>query len=299
MPSISILVTGGAGFIGSHLVERLLQLNHRVFVIDDLSHGQKENLPPQTDFFQIDIADQKKLATLIKKIQPQIVFHLVALVQVVGQSQKDIFRVNLEATKFLLSNLSQASKIIFTSSVAVYGNCQDLPIKETSDLKPISAYGQSKLEAEKIIQAAKNPLTILRLANVYGPRQDDSAEGGVVAIFMRQAINQAPLTIFGDGQQTRDFIFVDDVVDSFILAMDNQPPAPINISSNQSITINHLAKTIIKITQSTSTLSHLPHRPGDIIHSQVDNTQAKTSLAWQPQTPLKRGLGKYYASLKT
>jgi UDP-glucose 4-epimerase len=297
---MKILVTGGAGFIGSHLVDQLVNQNHSVLILDHLmNRAHKKNINPQAQFIKGDILEKALLEKIFSEHQPQIVFHLAALVQSVGLDPKDLDLVNVQGAKNLLdvAAVSSVKKFIFASSVAVYGDADNLPVTENHPLNPVSAYGHSKKQAEDLIGRSKTASVILRFANVYGPRQDSLNEGGVVAVFMRQAKQNQPLVIFGDGQQTRDFIFVADVVNALIKAINLKQSTTINIASNKPTSINHLAEMVIKVAASSSPVKHRPPRSEDILHSWVDNHRAKTVLSWQPRTSLIQGLKIYYDNL--
>ncbi len=292
-----ILVTGGAGFIGSNLVDQLLIKGHQVAVIDDLSGGKKSNLNPKAQFINLDIANKPKLSLGVDKFKPDLVFHLAAKVQVTSNNNDLLNQVNVMGTQNLISCLS-GKPIIFASSVAVYGNSLSQPIKESNALEPFSVYGQSKLAGEKFIKASGLPYTIFRFANVYGPRQTHTAEGGAVAIFFNQALDNQPITIFGDGNQTRDFIYVDDIVSGLIKTIDKAQNQTFNLSNRKAATVNDLAKFIIKLTNSKSKLIYQPTREGEILHSLIDNSKAIDQLSFKPEFSLPQGLKHYYDFLK-
>jgi len=297
-----ILITGGAGFIGSHLAEKLIAANYSVSVIDNLSTGSKTNLHAKAKFYQKDIQDPL-LIDLFTKIQPEIVFHLAAASRV-SSSNQDVLNSNIIGTYNVL-NCSKAVKVkqvIFTSSVAVYGESKKFPIKENFPTKPISAYGLSKLTAELYCQFFQPYFTstILRLANIYGPRQDSSAEGGVVAIFIKNLLQNKKSIIYGDGQQTRDFVYVKDVVKAMLLALKNNKSNIYHINSNQEISVLDLLKQTAELLNKKLNFNFQPARQGDIKKSLLDNSLIKQQLNWQPQTSLKQGLAqtiKYFQSL--
>lgn len=302
MKSKKILITGGAGFIGTHLIKALVNQKFSTAVIDDLSTGHKNRLPKSVEFFKADIANPQIL-TIFKKIKPEIVFHLAANSRITS-SQTDNINSNLIGT-FNVLNCSQAVKIkqlIFTSSSATYGESKTFPIKETHPTKPISTYGISKLTGELYCQLFKPYFssTIFRLANVYGPYQDSSAEGGVVAIFINKLLkNQLP-TIFGTGQQVRDFIYVKDVVSALLKSLQHPQPAVLNLSTNHPTSINQLLTLITKLLNQPSQFKKAKARLGDISKSLLDISKTKKHLHWQPQTSLEIGLKhtiEYFQSL--
>src|SRR3990167_8831618 len=249
-----ILVTGGAGFIGSHLVDRLIEEGYMVMVLDNLSKGRIDNINAKADFGKTDVTS-KKFPELIKKLKPDAVFHLAAQSDI-GQSlkdpQKDI-AVNFLATQTLLeqAKVLKLKKIIFASSAAVYAKSKKLPIKEEDIKEPISLYGVSKLLSEYLLRNYHKihglSYVSLRFANVYGPRQDMSAEGGVVAIFIDKILKNDQATIFGDGTQTRDFIYVSDVVKACLLSLRNDVLGEFNIGTAKETFILSLYKKLIEL----------------------------------------------------
>jgi len=251
---MKIVVTGGAGFIGSYLVDALIVNQHEVHVVDNLATGDINFVNKNAEFHYMDIRDSK-LISLIKEIEPQIVFHFAAQVSVTKSMCDPIndSDVNIMGTINLLNACSETGvdRLIFSSSAAVYGLPQFLPVDETHPLNPISPYGVSKLAAEKYIQAyakARNiNYVILRFSNVYGLRQKDSNEGGVVSIFYNRVKAQKSVNIFGDGKQTRDFIYVKDVVNANLSAISCAPNQILNISTGKQTSINTLALTIAKL----------------------------------------------------
>ena len=287
-----ILITGGAGFIGHHLVARLLDLKHQVFVIDNLSQGSKSQLINKTRFYQFDVQNPK-LKNLITKIKPDIVYHLAADSRVTSSRQKTLTN-NVIATYNLLNCLKNINlkHFIFVSSAAVYGQASSFPIPETAALQPISDYGLSKLTGELYCRQFNPffPSTVFRFANVYGPGQDSSSEGGVVAIFINQLLKNTPPTIFGTGKQVRDFIFVKDVVTAMIKLLSAPQTGIFNISSNQSTSINQLLSVIANHLSLKPTFHRRKQRPTDIQKSLLDNTKANSAFNWRPDHDLSSGL---------
>jgi len=292
-----ILVTGGAGFIGSRLVDALIERGHRVVVIDNLSTGKKENINKKAKFYKIDICSPK-IEEILKKEKPEIVFHLAALPRVPLSVKDPVLtsRVNVLGTIniFKASADSKVKRVIFASSSSVYGDQKKLPLKEDMHLNPISPYGLQKYVCEQFAKLFSNlykiPIVSLRYFNVYGPRIDfDSEYSLVIGKFLKLKAEGKPLTIYGDGDQTRGFCYVDDVVEANILAMESKKikgGEVINIGSEKSYSINYLAKLI------GGKVKYLPPRPGDVLHTKADVTLAKKLLNWSPKVSLEEGLEK-------
>ncbi|MDZ4229280.1 MAG: NAD-dependent epimerase/dehydratase family protein [Patescibacteria group bacterium] len=283
MAGLDILVTGGNGFIGSHLVKRLKSLGHKVSVVDTVARNGA---------YKIDIC-RPELTKLMLKLKPQVVYHLAADNRVTS-SARDTLQSNVIGTFNVLeaSRLAGVKQFIFTSSAAVYGESKQLPIKETWPTKPISAYGLSKLTDELYCRLFEEhfPSTIFRFANVYGPGQNSSSEGGVVAIFIRRILDNQPVVVYGSGRQTRDFVYVSDVVDALAAALKLKEPATLNIGSNQPTSVIHLIKLIEKLTGRSAKIKYRPKRPVEIEKSLFSFNQARVKLKWRPRTSLKEGL---------
>jgi UDP-glucose 4-epimerase len=294
---MQILLTGGAGFIGSHLVDTLLDFGNKVYVIDDLSSGKLENLNRSATIYKMDICDQH-LGELLRDIQPEIVFHLAAQVSVSGSVHNpyEDTRVNVLGTVNLLEACVKADvkRIIFSSSAAVYGMPQYLPINEAHSLNTISPYGASKAAAEEYLRLYQRMYginyVILRYANVYGPRQDAEGEGGVVSIFANRLASKDALTIFGSGEQTRDFIYVKDVVRANLAAATCSPNLTINVSTGEATSINQLAQMMISTANTPVEVIYQPERQGDIQHSVLSPQLAWEVMGWKPNYKLEDGL---------
>lgn len=300
---MKLLVTGGAGFIGSHLVEELISRNHEVHVLDNLDTGHVEFLPPQAFLHVHDICSDEAKQIIISE-KPEIVFHLAAQADV-GRSiltpQYDA-DVNIKGTLNILEACHEAKvkKIIFASTSAVYGELQKELLSEMDQTIPISYYGLSKLTAESYIQLFSKthhlPFTILRYGNVYGPRQTAKGEGGVIAVFLEKMKGGFPLNIHGDGEQTRDFIYVKDIVQANIAAMDKGENEVIQVSTAKRTSINQIIELFAQI-YSTEILTHYTQpRKGDIKHSCLDNQKARKVLHWQPSIDVFQGLLQTYQS---
>jgi len=293
-----ILVTGGAGFIGSHFVDRLIEDGHQVVVLDNLSTGVKENLDSKAKFYQIDICDPK-ISDIFEKEKPQIVFHFAAQINVrksVDDPMEDA-RVNVLGGINILENCKKfkVEKVIFTSTGgAIYGEADVVPTPENYPEFPLSPYGIAKLSTEKYLNYYyKNfglPFTVLRLANVYGPRQNSKSEAGVVAIFCGNILSKGSPLIFGDGNQTRDFIYVKDIVEAGVLAMDSQQVDIFNIGTGKETSINAIFNEINKLAGSDCKEVYLPAKLGEQKRSCLDYAKAKNKLNWDPKFDLEGGL---------
>ncbi|MFJ5760203.1 NAD-dependent epimerase/dehydratase family protein [Neobacillus sp. NPDC093182] len=296
------IVTGGAGFIGSHLVEELINRGFEVHVLDNLISGQLENIHPSAIFHQEDIRGTKAKEIIIKE-KPNIVFHLAAQADV-GKSINDPnydASVNINGTINILEACHKAGvrKFIFASTSAVYGDLESNLLSETEVTIPISYYGLSKLSAESYIRIFnilfKIPFTILRYGNVYGPRQLPKGEGGVIAVFLNRIKRNQLLTVYGDGEQTRDFIYVKDIVLANIAAIERGDNKIFNISTSNTTSINQLISYLDKIHDSPINYVLVDPKKGDIKHSCLNNQYASRSLQWQPTYDILKGLKETYA----
>ena len=304
-----VLVTGGAGFIGSNLVDALVDGGHVVGVIDDLSAGSMDNLEHDVWFRQLDILDPR-FPSAVVEFEPEAVVHLAAQASVVV-SLKDPERdwsVNADGTRIVAAAAvtAGARRMISASSAAVYGEPVELPLVETSGKSPINPYGTSKLAAEEMLAQELAPAGVdfasFRFANVYGPRQDWQGEGGVVAVFCGMLAEGRTPTIHGTGEQTRDFIFVGDIVAAIMaaLATEVRLSAPesggpaYNISTGEPTTVVQLAETLGKIAGFVGTFQHSAAREADIEHSVLDPAKARLVFGWDARVPLDRGLAPTY-----
>lgn len=303
---MKVLVTGGAGFIGSHIVDQLLAEGHQVVVVDDLSTGSLDNVNPQASFVRLSVLDGELLG-LFAREKFDAALHLAAQT-IVGSSLEhpDIdARVNVLGTLQVLEGCRQhgVERIIFASSAAVYGDTADLPVPEEAPGQPASFYGLSKLTAERYIQMyhalyGLNYL-ILRYANVYGERQGDRGEGGVVSIFAGCLCRNNRLNIYGDGGQTRDFVYVGDVAAANVAAVTTpQTNRILNISSQTETSVNELASLFAEIAGEAACPAYHPARSGDILRSTLRNREACAALDWQPRIGLREGLERTYKALR-
>ncbi|MGG3887504.1 NAD-dependent epimerase/dehydratase family protein [Metabacillus fastidiosus] len=292
-----VLVTGGAGFIGSHITEELLAHNHEVAVIDNLSSGKRNQVPAGVVFYEGDVK-KREIGNFYSDFQPDVVIHLAAQVSVAKSFQEPLndSEENIIATINVLEACVKhhVKKIIFASTAALYGSPGYLPVDEYHTINPISFYGLSKQHAEAYIKMFSEryglPYTILRYANVYGMRQDANGEAGVVSIFIEKFLNNEPLAVFGDGTQTRDFIFVKDVARANIAALTNGENEIINISTEKQTSILDIVKKLNEITGKNELPVFYEERTGDIKDSCLTNEKAETVLGWKPIYSFTEGL---------
>lgn len=296
---LTALLTGGAGFIGSHLAKRLVEQGYNVRILDNLSTGKLSNLSDckPIEFVQGDIRDPDTVEKCCQNVD--IVVHLAAQTSVPFSIKNPDFNddVNIKGTQNLLNKSTQAKiqKFILISSCAVYGDTTYLPIDEAHPTNPISPYAKSKLTAEQETLQKNNQTTktvALRLFNVYGPKQGLSEYSGVITKFIDRIKQQQPLIIYGNGQQTRDFIYVQDVVNAITLAIQTEKANNqiINIGTGKPTQINQLAETILTLTGTNLAITKTNARQGDIKQSYANITKAKTLLTYNPQYTLTQGL---------
>jgi UDP-glucose 4-epimerase len=313
---VKTLVTGGAGFIGSTLVDRLLAEGHAVDVLDNLSSGSLGNLSAaradrshQFSFHQIDVRDPA-VVELISRRQPEVVFHLAAQADVRVSVAQPVFdaEVNVVGSLNVIegARVAGSRKVVFASSGGtIYGDVEPdaLPVDENQPQRPVSPYGVAKkvvgdyLYAYRVLHSLE--FAALALANVYGPRQDPHGEAGVVAIFAGRLLDGQACTIFGDGTQTRDFVFVDDVVDAFVRAADRGSGLLANIGTGVETSVNELYETMARAGGLTDEAVHAPARPGELARSALDPGRAELYLGWKPWTDLATGTAAVLAWFRT
>lgn len=295
----NILITGGAGFIGSHLADALLAAGHNVTILDNLSTGTRDFLPKDSEFVEADIRDRDTVSSLFRTHHFDTVYHEAAQTMV-PESIHDPHHDADENIMGLLSVLeaaraSDVRKIIFSSSAAIYGDNTALPLAESETPAPTSFYGLTKWMTEKYLALYHTlyglDYTVLRYSNVYGPRQGASGEGGVIYIFAKLLAEGAPLTIFGDGGQTRDFINVHDVVSANLAALEKGSGTVCNVSTETEISLNALAAEMVRLSGKTVAIRHEAPRAGDIYRSSLSHARAKEILGWAPKETLTDGLG--------
>lgn len=295
----NILVTGGAGFIGSHLVDGLTQEGYKVVVVDNLSTGKVENLNRNVLFYQQSIEDDEMMERIFMLHKFDFVFHLAAQASVsisVKDPVKDA-KANILGTLVLLEKSVKygVKKFIFSSTGgAIYGENAPVPTNEATVPCPISPYGIAKRSVEMYLDFYKKEKNLnyvsLRYGNVYGPRQDPNGEAGVVAIFSSRMIKNDEVFIFGDGEYVRDYVYVKDVVRANLLAMKENASGIYNIGTGVGTTVNELFKMLAQITGYNRQPTYAPHRKGDIRRSILDASRANSELGWSPTTTLMEGL---------
>jgi UDP-glucose 4-epimerase len=316
-----ILITGGAGFIGSHVVDALIQANHDVWVVDDLSRGKREQVHPQAQFVRMDLRSPE-LPALLKEVRFDCVIHHAAQIDVrhsVADPAHDA-QINILGTLHLLEAMRAhgSPAIIFASTGgAIYGTQRHFPATEQHPTAPVSPYGVAKLSVEHYLECYRQvhglSYVILRYANVYGPRQDPEGEAGVVAIFSQRVLRQQRLIIYGDGAQTRDYVYVGDVARANVLALQylanghsllkdartQRPTNVFNIGTGIETSINALASMCLETADTDCPIVQQPARPGEQLRSVIDPTLAQQVLRWEPVVSLPDGLLATLAWLRT
>lgn len=295
---MKIVVTGGAGFIASHIVDAYIQLGHEVYIIDDFSTGQRRNLNPNAKVFDLDIADPKTVK-LIVEIRPEVLNHHAAQMDVRRSVADPALDARVNVIGFI--NLLEASKdagvkrVIFSSSGgAVYGDREPIPASEGHETLPLSPYGVSKLTGELYLGyyhlAFGLPYVALRYANVYGPRQSTLGEAGVVAIFISRLLAGESPVINGDGKQTRDYVFVGDIVRANVAALDTPYTGAINIGTGKETDVVTICESLRQVVGSTVKAIHGPAKLGEQRRSCLLTSLAQKVLGWRPEVGLQEGL---------
>ncbi|MEW6202898.1 MAG: NAD-dependent epimerase/dehydratase family protein [bacterium] len=304
---MKILVTGGAGFIGSHIVDLLVERGHDVAVVDNLSTGRERNLNSAAKFYCVDIRDDQ-LDEVFHKERPEIVIHAAAQMSV-AQSVRDPVEdahINIVGSLRLMEQCRRAGvrKVIFSSSGGtVYGEVPEGAASEDTSFQPLSPYGVSKMCFEYYLDFYFREhgigYTILRYGNVYGPRQDPHGEAGVVAIFARALLRGETPTINGDGCYYRDYVYVSDVAEANLLALDRGDNRAYNIAACSATDVNQIFNLLKEITGFAGEARHGPPRPGDLRRCVLDISSARTELGWTPRIELREGFKKTVAFFKT
>jgi len=297
---MNVLVTGGAGFIGSHVVDGLVEAGHRVSVIDNLwehGGGKLENVNPAATFYQLDIRDPA-IAAVFDKEKPEAICHLAAQhsVKISTDDPAHDASVNILGLINLLQNATRvgARKFIFSSSGATYGTVDKMPVDEETRRSPESPYGTTKMASEYYLRFWKSmyglDFTILRYGNVYGPRQDPLGEAGVIAIFTRQILLNEPVRIDWDGEQQKDYVYVEDVARANILALTSGDGEAYCIGDGRGTSVNALYRGLTKEIGHEVEVRHAPKRPGDIYLTYFDCSKAEREMGWKAEVSLDEGL---------
>ncbi|RME05712.1 MAG: NAD-dependent epimerase/dehydratase family protein [Anaerolineae bacterium] len=292
-----ILITGGAGFIGSALARACLEAGFKVVVVDDFSRGRVCNLPPGVRIYRLDVRAQDRLVDVFRRERPVVVSHHAALVSVRESVAKpDLYwQINVDGTRNVLQAAQScgARHFVFASSGgAIYGEAERLPLDEDAPCRPISPYGESKLAAEEVIRSSAfaGIKTILRYGNVYGPGQDPANNNGVIAIFARALQEGRRPVIFGDGSQSRDYVYVSDVVAAHMLAVQQGAAGVFNIASGQARSLREVYNRIAALLGVDIPPRYLPENAFEVRHNGLAIERSRQVLGWTPQVDFSSGL---------
>lgn len=295
-----IMVTGGAGFIGSNTVDALVAFGkHEVCVLDDLSSSKRHQVNPAARFYEVDIRDGARVTEVFEREKPDVLLHLAAQMDVRRSVADPVFDAQVNLIGFI--NLMEAGRrnglgrVIFSSTGgAIYGEQERFPCDESHPCRPVSPYGVAKLATERYLFFYQVQYGIrhvaLRYANVYGPRQDPHGEAGVVAIFCGRLLKKQPVTIFGDGEQTRDYIFVGDIVRANLAALERDCSGAINIGTGIETSVNRLYGALAEVAGVAMAPGYAPARPGEQLRSVISPERAEKELDWRPRVTLREGL---------
>ncbi len=304
-----ILLTGGAGFIGSHIADAYIAAGHRVAVLDNLKTGFRRNLNPRAEFHLTDVRDEAEVRKIIRKFQPQVINHHAALVEVIRSMREpaETLRVNVLGTANLLAAFGAESrarnkKFIFASTGgAIYGEPRKLPAAENTAPAPLSAYGLSKQMGEDLVRFYARQsgfdYLILRYANVYGPRQNPKGEAGVVAIFGGLLKNNRQPVIFGDGTKTRDYVYVGDIVRANLLGLKKGRNTELNLGWGREVSDLEIFEQAARFHAYARGPRFAPFRAGEVRRITLDAAKARRILGWRPHTGLEKGIAKTLAAL--
>ena len=315
MPSPTSLVTGGAGFIGSNLVDALLARGDRVVILDNLTTGRRSNLDQAielgAELIDVDVRDSEAVLEVFTEQRPSTVFHLAAQIDVRLSVERPGYDaiVNVAGTANLLeaNRLTENARFVLASTGgAIYGEGagQMLPLSEDTPVRPLSPYGQSKFAAEGYLslyrQLHESNCVALRFGNVYGPRQDPLGEAGVIAIFCRLLAEEARPTVYGSGHQTRDYVYVADVIDAMLAAGGSRAKGPLNIGTGVETSVLALVEGLAKRSGSEDFKPRFaPPRVGEVDRISLDPTRARSELGWSAKVGLDRGLAETLASIES
>lgn len=300
---MEILITGGAGFIGSHILAQLQgRRDMDVVVFDNLSSGSKEHVPAGMELVEGDVCDEAAVDALFADHHFDAVIHLAAQTMVPTSVEQPVLdcRINLEGVLHVLEacRTHGTGHILFSSSAAVYGDNLHIPLKETERLVPTSPYGITKMTTEHYLRAYHESYgmdaTVFRFANVYGERQGEKGEGGVVSIFCKLLSQRQGITVFGDGNQTRDFVYAGDIAQAIIRALPLKGYHTMNVSTGQETSINDLIRSFEKAVGYTVPVQYTAPRTGDILRSVLSNEALKRDLGFVPEMDLEEGIRRTY-----
>lgn len=296
-----ILITGGAGFIGSHVADGYLASGHEVIIVDDLSTGHRANVPSAARFYEADLTDGEQLARILATERPDVVNHHAAQksVRVSVEDPAEDARINIIGSLRLLelSRRQGVKKIIFISTGgAIYGEATQVPTPEEYPAWPVSPYGIAKLSVEHYLYYYADqfglPYVVLRYANVFGPRQDPHGEAGVVAIFVQWLLAGQECTIYGDGEQTRDYVYVGELVRANVAALADGVSGTFNLGTGVETTVNQLYKALLEVMRLERPARYGPPRVGEQRRSAVEINKAARELGWRPEISLQEGLAR-------
>lgn len=296
-----VLVTGGAGFIGSHIVDKCVEAGHEVAVVDNLwdeGGGKPANLHPQARFYKVDVTDDAALDVVFDEVQPEVVSHQAAQhsVSISTKNPKLDARVNVLGLLNVLTNCTRAGvrKVVFASSGATYGTPARLPIDETVEQRPESPYGITKMITEYYLrywqEAHGLTFTALRYGNVYGPRQDPNGEAGVIAIFAKRFLKHQSVRIDWDGEQQKDYVYVEDVARANLIALERGDNDIFCIGTGKGTSVNAIYHALAQITSYRPEIIQAPKRPGDIYLAYFNCSKADQILGWRPQVTIEEGI---------
>ena len=303
-----LLVTGGAGFIGSHLTDALVALGHDVVILDNLANGRRENLNPKATFYEADLRDQDALEQIFEREEIAGIFHLAAQASVAVSTKHPDQDADTNVIGLLrlmsVAATHQVKSVLFSSTGgAIYDPTAELPYTETSPTDPLSIYGLSKQAGERYLhyfaRVSGMRLTLLRLANVFGPRQDSHGEAGVVSIFTDRMMQRGNPVIDGTGEQTRDFIYVSDVVDAFVTAYGQELSGLYNVATGRETSVNQIYGWLRAATGFDGPEEHGESRPNDMLRSVLSSDKLQQASAWRPRVDLQAGIEKTVAWFRT
>ncbi len=302
----TVLVTGGAGFIGSHVVDTLLEADYEVAVVDDLSTGHIKNIPAGASFYQLDIR-KEGLEEIFQMVRPDYVAHQAARANVRESLEKPVLyaEVNLVGSVNLLEfcRKYEVKKVVYASTGgAVYGEPKRLPLDESHPIRPLDPYGASKHHVEHHLHVSRHnsglQFTTLRYPNVYGPRQDPHGEAGVVAIFTARMLDNEAVTINGTGEQERDFLYVGDVARANLLALKAGECREYNLGTGHGTSVNLLFRELQKLTDYPQDPHHAPPKQGEVFKIALDSQAAQRDLGWRAEVSLEEGLARTVESFR-